>query len=747
MADTIIPNVVVSMPSQLFTLARSFKAAANGRIYIGKIDTDPTIPENQIQVYLENEDGTHVPIAQPIIINSGGYPVYGGQIAKFVTVQGHSMAVYDAFGVQQFYFQNVLKYDPDQLRQELSGADGFKYIGKVSAFSQLQTVKPAYIGQLILLRGFYENDTSGSGEFVAVSGSASEVPGQIAPYSATGYWKRIATEVRSEDCGLRLTLRANVTSQSGELFDVSDAMQQMYWYAIDNNMPISWHGDDARNAGFSDKGFYITKSILAYRQTLVDGKYIRRGLGRSRNRLNIFVHEDYFSAEQTAIGPAVFINTCGTFDASGKYYYGTLNTSGFYDPITIRNFGPRSIVLHGQIHMMLAFNVSLVASYGFNGSGVRMMAYDGIVQDVRAEKTGNINNYGIYIGAYPYADRSDESNSLTLQSLVSHSNYEKGWYVAGSKTNLQRVHDEDLTATISSPPTPSGIESRNGYGYTSAYFSSVAGAFGTIAFGTFNSNSTITPVITIGNIAMGANNVTSDKGNISVIAGDPNPRGGSIGNIRSDSGNVKILVNARVSIDYLYCADLTQADPESVISAGRCNNILTGTGSFNNFTVNGDANFVSYAKVRNVTVNGKTFIYESSSSIFSAGDCDFKGDCFISNQTEQRAIIQNVKIGGVLTCENGSFVDLDNCNVADFDATNMTSANVRIYGGQYQYIRYPLVNTNFYTPIMPVITSNFSSWQVPTTQPNIGTTTINPQNGDVYFKATSGWRRIASNAV
>lgn len=128
MAD-IVPNVVVSMPSQLFTLARSFKAAANGRIYIGKIDTDPTIPENQIQVYLENEDGSHVPMAQPIMINAGGYPVYGGQIAKFVTVQGHSMAIYDAFGTQQFYFPNVLKYDPDQLRTELAGPDGVLLVG------------------------------------------------------------------------------------------------------------------------------------------------------------------------------------------------------------------------------------------------------------------------------------------------------------------------------------------------------------------------------------------------------------------------------------------------------------------------------------------------------------------------------------------------------------------------------------------------------------------------------------------
>ncbi|WP_233395613.1 phage head-binding domain-containing protein [Escherichia coli] len=122
-------NVVVSQPSQLFTLARSFKANANGKIYIGKIDTDPVNPENQIQVYVENEDGSHVPVSQPIIINAAGYPVYNGQIAKFVTVQGHSMAVYDAYGSQQFYFPNVLKYDPDQLRQEITDNGGDKLVG------------------------------------------------------------------------------------------------------------------------------------------------------------------------------------------------------------------------------------------------------------------------------------------------------------------------------------------------------------------------------------------------------------------------------------------------------------------------------------------------------------------------------------------------------------------------------------------------------------------------------------------
>lgn len=134
MAD-ITPNIVVSQPSQLFTLARSFKANANGKIYIGQIDTDPTIPSNQIQVYLENEDGSHVPVAQPIVISAGGFPVYNGQIAKFVTVHGHSMAIYDTYNVQQFYFPNVLKYDPDQFRTELSLPSGAGEIGTESGIT------------------------------------------------------------------------------------------------------------------------------------------------------------------------------------------------------------------------------------------------------------------------------------------------------------------------------------------------------------------------------------------------------------------------------------------------------------------------------------------------------------------------------------------------------------------------------------------------------------------------------------
>lgn len=143
----ITANLVVGMPAQLFTLASSFKANANGKIFIGVPDTDPTIPSNQIQVYVENEDGSHVPVRQPIVINSGGFPVLGGQIKKFVTTQNYSMLVKDAYGAQQFYFEDVAKYDPDQLEQRLSSPDGAKNIGygESSVYEALRKT-PQYYG-------------------------------------------------------------------------------------------------------------------------------------------------------------------------------------------------------------------------------------------------------------------------------------------------------------------------------------------------------------------------------------------------------------------------------------------------------------------------------------------------------------------------------------------------------------------------------------------------------------------------
>lgn len=136
----ITANVVVSMPTQPFTMARSFKAAANGKIFIGNVDTDPVNPANQVQVYMDSENGSLIPVPQPIIINAGGFPVYNGQISKFVVSHDYSMAVYDSYNSQQFYFPRRGMSDLEGLQRPVTwsgfagGADPTGSTSSVSAF-------------------------------------------------------------------------------------------------------------------------------------------------------------------------------------------------------------------------------------------------------------------------------------------------------------------------------------------------------------------------------------------------------------------------------------------------------------------------------------------------------------------------------------------------------------------------------------------------------------------------------------
>uniref|UniRef100_UPI001FF0CAEC phage tailspike protein n=2 Tax=Erwiniaceae TaxID=1903409 RepID=UPI001FF0CAEC len=140
----ITANVVVSNPRPVFTDSRTFRAIANGRVYIGAIDTDPTIPSNQIPVYIQNESGSSVQIGQPLIVNAAGKIVYGGQIVKVVTQKGHSMAVYDAYNALVDYIPNFLGYEPDQLRGELI-TEGSEKLVDDSRIAVLQKIKDATV--------------------------------------------------------------------------------------------------------------------------------------------------------------------------------------------------------------------------------------------------------------------------------------------------------------------------------------------------------------------------------------------------------------------------------------------------------------------------------------------------------------------------------------------------------------------------------------------------------------------------
>lgn len=129
-------NILVTNPHQPFTLPNQFRAVFNGYIYCGTVDAvDPSV--SQVQVYLLNEDNTRIPVAQPIRTNAGGFLVYNGQPARFVTDANHSLLVQDFNQVQLWYEPDMSVVDPesaiDFVFDELNDADGSSLVGFIQA--------------------------------------------------------------------------------------------------------------------------------------------------------------------------------------------------------------------------------------------------------------------------------------------------------------------------------------------------------------------------------------------------------------------------------------------------------------------------------------------------------------------------------------------------------------------------------------------------------------------------------------
>lgn len=79
----------------------------NADIYIGIPDLDPEIPSNQKDVTLVLEDGTSVPVSQPINTGSGGYVSFNGLPARVFVENNHSIKVLSSSGSQIYFFENV----------------------------------------------------------------------------------------------------------------------------------------------------------------------------------------------------------------------------------------------------------------------------------------------------------------------------------------------------------------------------------------------------------------------------------------------------------------------------------------------------------------------------------------------------------------------------------------------------------------------------------------------------------------
>lgn len=284
-------DILVTSPFRPFTLPTQFKAVFNGYIYCGTVDAvDPSV--SQVQVYLVNESGDKVPVAQPLRTNAGGFLVYNGQPAKFVTDSNHSLLVRNSAGNQVWYEPDVASVDPDAALRIASG---------VSSIAELRQTGPSFSGQVINVNSYY-------GGWGAINGGEPKFGGRfwydqndsITPddgfktiVTAGGArWKRVSGSYSVGHAGAVEDDSVDSTSQVQTAVNGTKSGEELGFYGgpfnfdkVELTKPIVLVGD----AYIKHNGFRVKSSRITSR---LSGRQICRNYQSSSRAFQALAYED-----------------------------------------------------------------------------------------------------------------------------------------------------------------------------------------------------------------------------------------------------------------------------------------------------------------------------------------------------------------------------------------------------------------------------------------------------------------------
>jgi hypothetical protein len=319
---------------------------------------------------------------------------------------------------------------------------------------------------------------------------------------------------------------------SGEnMRDDQPKLQEMLNYAAANNLIVDFGVATVPTvAGRPRKVFYI-KSPLDF-----------TGVTSVRGQLFLACDSRFFT-DTRGFGFAVL-----KLDATFNNAVITANsTSGdnLYDWIELRNiYNDRTTSLEGILWIASRTVVQKLRATRFNGRGIWFgQAYDSFVSRVEVEWCGHKDKYGMDCVSYTPSDKFDESNGLTIGSLLIHNCYDRAWRVAGSKCVVLNVHEEG-TLCNELPTTQSAADRRSPTGYVTSYFSSIGGSLGNVSVD-HDRSSTNKHVMAVGNTGTHTGNLYTSSA-VAVLTGDPAPNGGFIGQIRAVDLYLTDLARTRI---------------------------------------------------------------------------------------------------------------------------------------------------------------------------------------------------------
>ncbi len=345
---------------------------------------------------------------------------------------------------------------------ELASSDGFKLIGQVTSYANLQSIIPEYAGQRILLQSYLPGwaatlrGPEGGGEFVSFPGSVVDDGGYLCQPTGTTlfHWRRVVNSMT-----LTPEMFGAICDSQRQLpgTDSTVAINKMFSSAIRRNNSVEFVSM-AAGSNAAEFGYYVTSAILA------TGIHVIKG-------------------------DPLFHYASATFDKSNGAYClclgnpftdrTTIQNGLTFGTITTRDLSLRATVMGGiYIKYTAAFGTTLRA-FDANGNGVRMAPVYDSRFGVTTERCGNTTDYAIYTDG-----NGDECNAIVFTSILCHDSYHKGIFIAGSKHKVLNVHCE-ATAVLTTDDGYTGLTgatTSTGLKYVNHVFYLVGGTLGNINF-------------------------------------------------------------------------------------------------------------------------------------------------------------------------------------------------------------------------------------------------------------------------
>jgi hypothetical protein len=124
--------------------------------YFGIVGRDPQLEDNRKKPYALQEDGSAVPIDQPVIGSAGGVPVYNGSPVGVAVNGSYSLKILDKNGAQVYYFPHVEAFNLQGFSGVIAEESKTVGAGLTLTFDKIETTTASFYKSVDALGAKFE---------------------------------------------------------------------------------------------------------------------------------------------------------------------------------------------------------------------------------------------------------------------------------------------------------------------------------------------------------------------------------------------------------------------------------------------------------------------------------------------------------------------------------------------------------------------------------------------------------------